>query len=461
MINKQIVKPAKLEYVPVKEGEQIWEPFSQFPGVVESYGYKKEDWFASGEIDGKPYKAYVDIYYPTDPEKFSGIIIAEPMHYNPIVAIFSNMGDYILRSGHAWACIGSAKATQEIFIKPSSSRYDSLSIDSEPLSERAAKLNLTVPPAVGGEEGDYWWDQLAIQNCHDNEILAQVGAALKNSTGPLEGYGAKYIILGGHSYTGMVVSNYINKAHDNIRYEDGSPIYDGFFPSGYPMQPFRNCDVPILQTITEGDICNPNEAPYRQGYDFMSYRREDSDEPGDRYRLYEFPGSSHTTMQYPPINDLKFLEMMDPTIKVPEDVNASNYPFCEMHQMALHHLVEWVANDVVPPRAERMQLNDDPSSPHIFAKDINGNTIGGIRNAEMDVPMATYAPCPVKEDGKIGFGGYGFMVPFSHEVMVNMYGNKENYMELFIKRMNELIAENWFLPEDTKWPLMDMNNREF
>lgn len=461
MDRKQIVTPAKLEFVPLSDGVKVWEPFSQFPKTIEEYGYKKEDWFASGEADGKPYRAYVDVYYPTDPKKFSGVIIAEPMHYNPIVAIFSNMGDYILRSGHAWACIGSAKSTQEKFIKPTGPRYDSLHIDSEPLSERAAALDLSVPPSFPDEEGDYWWDQLAIQNYYDNDILAQVGAALKASTGPLEGYEAKKIILAGHSYTGMITSNYINKAHDRLRLADGSPVFDGFFPSGYPMQAFHNCDVPIVQTITQGDICSANELPYRVGYDMLSYRREDSDEPGDRYRLYEFPGSSHTTMQYPPINDLKFLEMMDPTLHVPEKGNTSNYPFCEMHQMALHHLVEWVANGVVPPKAQRMTVNENPEDPHVFARDEHGNVLGGVRCALLDVPMAIYTPNKVNDNGTTRFGSYGIMIPFDHDKLSALYGTKENYMALLSKRLEELIAENWFLPEDTEWLMDDLSKREF
>jgi hypothetical protein len=249
---------------------------------------------------------------PRDAARFSGTLVVEPLHFYPITPIFMYTSQYIMRSGHAWACVVSPKTSLDLNVKPANpERYASLHIEAEPLPPEAAGLNFLAVPSTA-DTGVYWWEQLDRQNRAANAILAQVGAALGASSGPFEGPGVRHVLLAGHSYTGYVTTRFIREAHDSLRLADGSPVFHGFFPAGWPTAPFGACDVPIVQVNMEGDLCAENSVPHRTQYAGLAYRRPDSDAPGDRFRLYELAGVAHTSTQHPPINDLKFLEQMLP-----------------------------------------------------------------------------------------------------------------------------------------------------
>lgn len=454
-----MLTPAKFIKIPFESTTTRFAPASQYPGTLEEYGYIEEEWFATGEENGRTFTTLVIIRKPKDPNKFSGTVVVEPLHFYPITPIFVYTSRYLMRSGHAWVCICSQKSSLDICVKPANQeRYAPLNIIGDELSPVAAKMDLLTVASSSDYDGLLWWETLNSVNRASRYILAQVGAALKTPAGPFGGYEIKNSILGGHSYTGYVTTRYIREAHETLRLADGAPVYDGFFPSGWPSKPFGPCDVPIIQTLTSADICTDNIIPFRMLYSGLDYRRPDSDEANDRYRLYEFSGFGHTSTQYPPINEIKFLEVMDPSLSLPEGAKSSNLPFCEMHHVALHHLIRWVSGGVIPPRAERM-VEGDPNV--IFARDEHGNILGGVRCAQMDVPHSKYVSNLPMPDGSLRFGGYGIEEPFDKSKLQSLYKSKENYLVSYKKRLNELVHEGWYLEEDIAWVLTDAEKVEF
>jgi hypothetical protein len=133
-----------------------------------------------------------------------------------------------------------------------------------------------------------------------------------------------------------------------------------------------------------------------------------------------------------------------PAGALPPGVRMSNLPFDELFQMALHHLVRWVADGVTPPRAERME--DAPGG--FFAKDEHGNTRGGVRCAQLDVPRARYISNLTNPDGTVAFGPYGFEEPFDSATLQRLCQDKADYLRRFDQRLDQLISEGWFLAED-------------
>jgi hypothetical protein len=274
-------------------------------------------------------------------------------------------------------------------------------------------------------------------NVLSTPILAQVGAALghdRGDGGPLAGLDVRHLLLTGHSQTGGVVTDYVLR--------DGS-VYDGFFPSGSPTVRFGPCAVPLVQVLSEGDISNP----LRPGREHRGYRRDDRDEPGDRYRLYELAGLGHMGTRYPPYNDPAMWQN-DPVGTaglVPADATMNSLPHSELFQMALHHLVRWVADGVTPPRSDRIEVGPD----ELFVKDECGNSKGGVRCAQMDVPRARYLPNPgVGDDGVPAFGVVGTEEPLPKETLGRLYKDHFDYVDRFNRRVDELIGEGWLLPED-------------
>jgi hypothetical protein len=291
-----------------------------------------------------------------------------------------------------------------------------------------------------------WWEHLPRQNRASHGILAQVGAAIKATAGPFEGANVNCVPLAGHSGTGYLLSKYIREGHDSLRLADGSSVYDGYFPSGWPTTAFGPCDVPIVQVVTEGDYADDNIAFFRPGFDGLAYRRPDSNEPGDRFRLYELASVAHTSTQYPPINDVDFLKQIQSDLTVEADVQMSGMPFNQLYQMALDHLVRWVAEGVAPPSARRMEMGPDGW----FVKDEHGNSIGGVRTVQLDVPRATYTSNTTLPNGKQGFGSFGFERPFDEATLKRLYRDKSHYLERFNLHLDEIISEGWFLPEDAE-----------
>ena len=112
--------------------------------------------------------------------------------------------------------------------------------------------------------------------------------------------------------------------------------------------------------------------------------------------------------------------------------------------MCLHHLVAWVADGTVPPRAHRLEVGPDG----YFAKDEYGNTKGGVRCVQMDIPHSTYRANPVKGNGRPSFLTVGADEPFDLKQLRLAYADSARYRQQFDRRLDELIAEGWLLSDD-------------
>jgi len=437
----QVVQAANLTKLPLaKEGEEIFEPRGAYRGDPEAAGYISEEWVASGEADGHPYKTVVFVRRPSDPAKFSGTLIVEPLHAASAAPVWIYTSGYQLRSGHATAVVYSQKSPLDTYVRTiNADRYGELGIWSE-ADPADVPSGEGVPGDAAGRQ--QFFERMRRANILSTPILAQVGAALRTS-GPLEGYDLRNILLVGHSQTGGVVTNYILDAHDSVRLPGGAPIFDGFFPSGAPRAPFGPRDVPLVQVLSEGDIGDPT----RPGREDRKYRRPDSDEPGDRYRLYELAGTGHMGTRYPPYNNPQTW-MQDSTGtsgNITADARINSMPHGAMFSMGLSHLVRWVSEGVTPPRADRIKVGPDG----LFKKDEFGNSIGGVRSAQLDVPRLKYYSNPgLKEDGTPARGVVGFEEPLPQEVLQRLYPDRDTYLKAFNKRLEELVREGWLLPED-------------
>jgi hypothetical protein len=270
-----------------------------------------------------------------------------------------------------------------------------------------------------------------------------VGAALASGAGPFSDMGVRHVILTGHSQTGGTVTDYIVNGHDAQRYEDGSPVFHGFFPSGAPSVKFGPCDVPIVQVLSDGDISNP----HRPGREGRGYRRPDSDDAADRYRLYELAGVSHMGTRYPPYSD-NAMWQNDPlgtAGNVPKDATMNSLPHDELFSVGLEHLVRWVTDGVSPPRADRIEVGPD----ELFVKDEYGNSRGGIRCPQMDVPRLKYISNPGVDDrGMPAFGVVGIEEPLPPETLKQLYRDHDDYVERFESRLEQLVSQGWLLLAD-------------
>jgi hypothetical protein len=439
------VDPATLTRSTIVTDATRFVPTGSYRGSLDEFDYVEEEWFATGAVDGHRYSTQLTVRRPRDPAHFSGTVLVEPVHAASAAPMWIYTSLYEMRSGHGWAAVCSQKTVLEAFVRPTNpAGYSSLEIWSDAATEELGVDALALPRDPAGIQERI--ERMNRVNVLSSAILAQVGAALSmpSSAGPFAGTTVRNTILMGHSQTGWVVTNYVLNTHDTSRLSDGSPVYDGFFPSGAPSVQFGPRDVPLLQVLSEGDIADPHRGPMRVD---RSYRRDDSDNPDDRYRLYELAGAGHMGTRYPPYSENQMWQI-DPTGtagNVAPDAVMNSLPHDELFAMGLDHLVQWLANGVVPPRASRIEIGAD----ELFVKDEHGNSRGGVRCAQMDVPIKRYVANPgTNDDGTPAFGVVGIEEPLSGEVLKELYRDHADYVRRFNLRLDELIAEGWLLPDD-------------
>jgi hypothetical protein len=232
----------------------------------------------------------------------------------------------------------------------------------------------------------------------------------------------------GTSASSATVRTYL-AAHAEQRMPDGKPIYDGFLATSTAGMPIPKVDVPLIQIATQTELTRGlamNE----------THRRPDGDTPGDQFRLYEIAGMPHNDSRENPTYDPNPCKMPVPT-----------YPVGAMMAMGLRNLVQWVDKGTVPPKAERMAVENGA-----FVLDANGNVKGGVRSTYVDVPMAKYS-APNNADPKPGTrddfycGIAGVQQDFSAEQMKTLYKDHAGYQKQVKQRLDALTKAGWFLPE--------------
>src|SRR5436190_5005491 len=183
--------------------------------------------------------------------------------------------DHIIERGDAWIGI-TLPAASEGLKKFNPARYASVSFANPAPSAPCAGAQNGAAPAI--EDGLRW------------DVISQVGALAKGDM-----MKAQYLYL---TTQGADVATYANAIHANLA--NGKPVYDGYLlkapftmarinpcaaapAANDPRQMVKNVGVPVIAVAAQGEIIGGTYAA----------RREDSDQPNDRYRLYEVAAAGH------------------------------------------------------------------------------------------------------------------------------------------------------------------------
>jgi hypothetical protein len=410
------VPPANLPAVPTAVALPTMSPEVTGPGPVfdsvpslpsghglEQYGYEAKEYFVTGTANGESYRTRIVVRKPANHARFSGLVLVEAMHGSGAAHMFEFTSIYTMTSGHAAVEILTTSPVQ--FVRHNEARYK----------------------------------ELRIANGQASDILAQAGALIKGGT-PLGGLAVRKMVLAGTSQTAGILINYL-PAHMVHRTPQMQRIFDGFMPTSNGSM-IQDVDAPIVHVPTMHEVSAPN----------ITWR-QDGDEPGKQYRLYEFSGMAHI--------DTRDAVRMKPN---PCAQPLSTFPLQAYMSVALHHLFQWVDTGVVPPRSERIWLDrnqHNDGSP--MALDEHGNPRGGIRNPYVDVPTARYGirpaaaspPVPnpsawISANGpnaaNLMCGLSGYQIAFSKDELRKLYNHKKNYVNMVERRVGELEKAGWSLP---------------
>src|SRR5215467_2960745 len=369
------------------------------------FNYVAKEYFVSGTANGKPYTTRIVVREPKDLKKFSGIVVSEIMHSSGNSWMFFNTHTYVMSQGHIHVEIASQKApTENSIVKANPDRYKTINIPD------AAQVN---------------------------DITAQIGALIKSTApgSPFAGLKVRHSFLMGTSQSSGALVQYL-RAHAVERMPDGSAIFDGVFPTsvvGNNVIP--QIDVPLIQMNTQTEV-NSTAAMGNK------YRRPDSDEKGHEYRLYEVAGMPH--------NDSRENPTYTPN---PCDKPVTRFPVGAMMAMGLDHLIQWVDKGKVPPRADRVVVENGA-----IVMDQFGNAKGGVRTPYVDVPVAQYGVpnvatgtrAAVTINGQQAASFYcgiaGFEIPMKQADLSGRYKSGREYQKQVNQHLKELIRAGWFLP---------------
>ena len=368
---------------------------------LDAFKYEAHEYFVSGTANGEPYTTRIVVRKPADTAKFSGLVLAEAMHGSGAAHMFEFTSIYTMSSGHA-----------------------------------AVEI-LTTPPAQFVDLNEARYRSLKLTGAQTNEILAQIGSLVRS--GSLVGGPVRKMVLAGTSMTAGVLINYL-PAHMVYRTPQMQRIYDGFLPMSNGAM-IRDVDVPVIHVPTmhevSGNITN----------------KQDSDDPGKQYRLYEFSGMGHI--------DTRDSVRLKPN---PCQLPLSNFPVQAYMSVALDHLFKWVDKGTVPPRADRILLDrDEHNDGSMMALDEHGNPRGGIRTSYVDVPTVKYTirpaalnPVVAGAAPYIATGGQNAanlmcglstsQAVFDAPTLKRLYKSKGDYVKAVETRLTQLEKAGWSLP---------------
>ena len=384
------------------------------------FDYEAKEYFVSGTAAGQPYKTRIVIRKPSDDRRFSGLVLVESMH----------------PSGNAW-------------MFHFTHRYA--------MSEGIIGVEIVTsgfPQLVNHNEARY--RDLAVAPEQASEVIAQVGAALKarDRANPLARLPLRKMVLGGTSASAAVLVRYL-PAHRVYRLADMAPIYDGFLPTSTAAE-IDKVDVPMIEVPTMTEVARG-----------ASVLRQDGDEPGDQFRVYEVAGIGHL--------DVRDVDAFRPN---PCARPISLHPIGTGFSVALHHLLQWADRGVAPPHAPRILIDRDVRNDgSLMLLDAHGNVEGGVPSPYIMVPAAQYSvpnsaakPYPTNlrpwaDRGEQGVEALcrltAYQNVFTTDQLKALYGSAAAYRARVAREVDVLTQAGWLLPIYREVVLADAAKLEF
>lgn len=405
-------------------------------------GYVEEEYLVSGLANvyqhdadrrlvvqdaDRAYTTRVIVRYPADPAAFSGDLVFEAFHPEGGQAtLWSNLREYVAERGDAYCGVTVRREPYNFLIQPPQTATTRL-VAADPV--RYADIDF--------DESGLTWD-----------VISQVGRLVRSDVAenPLRQYRPRLVVQGGYSGAGATMLFYVNEGFPALRMPDGGPVFDAFLvgePSRYPSVSTAAGDADAPADDDPRQKVQPRQQPVIQLYstefafEFGKGRfRADSDEPGDRYRLWVVPGAYHAGRA-----GARALEQLG-TKAGEARYPYSTVPLDHYFPLAVDHLKRWARGEGVPPHAPVFQMLPDGG----MALDALGNQIGGVPVPTMDVPSASHP-----ENGPdIMSRLLGGEVPFGPEKLRELYGTREAYLLRMERRVRELIGLGWLLPMHAK-----------
>jgi hypothetical protein len=406
-------------------------------------GYEQSEFFLSGNAnaysptsqlteDGHwsvtptseaPFTTRLIVHRPIDPRRFNGTVYVEWLN----VSIGSDVGvdwgfghNELIRRGYAWVGV-SAQA---------------VGINANKAADPIRYASLADP----GDSYSY-------------DMFTQAGQAIRSEAATLlGGLKPKRLIADGESQSASRMVTYVDAIQPLAH------AYDGFLvhSRGSSGAPLSQAPLPTIPTPAQSKIRTDRTAKVlvlQSETDVNEGARQD-DSP--TFRLWEMAGTSHVDAYTVGIGlgddgdgraEIAMFEAMRNPPSIGCDVPMNAGPSHVIVEAAMLRLNRWIRLGIEPPMAPRLQVTS--FSPTTYARDANGNVLGGIRTPHVDAPIAVVT--------NAGQGGPGLLCrlvgatfPFDGAKLGSLYRSHERFATSWRTAMNHAVNAGFVLPPDAR-----------
>jgi hypothetical protein len=361
-------------------------PF-QYQGYdLTGLGYAEEEFFVSGSAvnlagDAADYRTRILVYRPLDADRFNGTVVLEWDNVTQqfgIPFVWNWLHPMVFRDGYAYAFVAAQSAEQ---------------------CGTTAPTGGTQPPPTGvcNPQQLKGWDPeryASLSHPGDDwsfDVFSQVANAVRGqrsdgSADPMAGLRVDKVIATGNSQSASRLSTYVAQVQAH------ADVIDAFLiDAGGTKNYAANPAVPVIHVQSEAEMspAEPTAWP--------------------NYRLWEIAGGSHgdydhTTHPATYTRPEKLPSSAEADFHAHEEygqhgpsgsvlcapaVGGNQFPRRYSERAALDHLNRWArapgyGRNVPQPDRVVFDANGNP------ARDLSGNTVGGLRLPPIEVPVATY-----------------------------------------------------------------------
>jgi Alpha/beta hydrolase domain len=432
-------------------------------------GYQSAEYFLAGSAnaytsesvpssDGKwtvtptspaSYKTRIVVFRPSNPAKFNGTVVVEWLNVsgqldsNPDWTMTHNE---LIREGAAW-----------------------VGVSAQAVGVSQLQCSATAPPtaqcATKGDPARYG----SLVHPGDNysyDIFSQAGQAIRDNPAKiLGGLKPSTLLAAGESQSAGRMVTYIDAVQPLVHEYDGFLVHsrsaNGAPLSVAPLTPLAaptptlirtDLDVPVFVFQTETDI-----GP------FGGFQARQPDTDG--FRQWEAAGTSHfdtyglhigptdigdgqgavanlEAMQHPSTSPGQGAECAKP-------INTGGAHW--LLNAAIYWLNQWATKGTPPPVGQPLQIAT--VKPFTFAKDRNGNTLGGVRTPQVDAPIATLGTDNTAAPGNTSLIArfcflFGSTVPFTPTQLTTLYKNHDQFVSTWSQATKNLVNKGFILKSD-------------
>jgi hypothetical protein len=402
--------------------------------IVDDFDYVEEEFFIEGTANvydtpplttgtilssGHPYKTRIVVRRPAKAQRFNGTVILEWQNvtagYDIDASWVGGNDEHFMREGYVWVGV----SAQRVGVHQA---FTGLR-DWSPV--RYGTLDVTDGGTILGDELSY-------------DIFSQAGRAVMSPVGvnPLGGLQPERILASGASQSAGRLVVY----HNSI--QPLANLFDAFFLLVGGGTVRTDLGVPVFKLQSETEAI------------FIALGFGSLQPDSDTHRTWQVAGTAHADRTF--LDGVVANANRDSIPTAPPGLcdapEGSEVRFYHVGNAAHDHMVRWVEDGTPPPTAPLIET----IGPFV-ARDELGLALGGIRIADLEVPIALNSGFNSGPSFCLLFGTH---VPFDPETLDELYPNHGGYVDPVQRVVQENLADGYITQGDAQTTIRDAGQSE-